>query len=167
MSSFRSGGGFGRGRDDRGFGGGGGGSRGGFRRGGFGGGGGGFGNRDDRQMYDAVCDNCGKPCKVPFQPTQGKPVYCSQCFEDKGGGTDRGDRGGRRDSRPSNGGGCNCDCKGCCEALNVKLDQIIKLLSLVEKVEAPKVEAPAVEAPTVEKKVKKVAVKKVASVKKG
>lgn len=33
-----------------------------------------------RQMYDAVCASCGKPCKVPFQPTEGRPVYCSDCF---------------------------------------------------------------------------------------
>ncbi len=33
-----------------------------------------------RVMYDAVCANCGKPCKVPFKPTEGRPVYCSECF---------------------------------------------------------------------------------------
>lgn len=33
-----------------------------------------------RQMYDAVCASCGKPCRVPFQPTEGRPVYCSDCF---------------------------------------------------------------------------------------
>ncbi len=34
----------------------------------------------DRQMYDAVCASCGKPCKVPFQPRSDRPVYCSDCF---------------------------------------------------------------------------------------
>ena len=33
-----------------------------------------------REMFDAVCAECGKPCKVPFNPTDGKPVYCSECF---------------------------------------------------------------------------------------
>ncbi|HOH10363.1 MAG TPA: zinc-ribbon domain containing protein [Bacillota bacterium] len=33
-----------------------------------------------RQMYDAVCTSCGAPCKVPFQPSGDKPVYCSDCF---------------------------------------------------------------------------------------
>jgi CxxC-x17-CxxC domain-containing protein len=37
--------------------------------------------RPVRQMYAAVCDNCGKQAMVPFQPTSGKPVYCSECFE--------------------------------------------------------------------------------------
>ncbi|BAK98665.1 hypothetical protein OBV_14670 [Oscillibacter valericigenes Sjm18-20] len=36
--------------------------------------------RGPRVMYDAVCANCGRPCKVPFQPTEGRPVYCSECF---------------------------------------------------------------------------------------
>lgn len=34
----------------------------------------------ERQMYDAVCAECGKPCKVPFQPRDDRPVYCSECF---------------------------------------------------------------------------------------
>lgn len=33
-----------------------------------------------RTMYDAVCAECGKECKVPFNPTEGKAVYCSECF---------------------------------------------------------------------------------------
>src|SRR5262245_49234128 len=37
--------------------------------------------RPARQMYTATCDNCGKQATVPFQPTSGKPVYCSECFE--------------------------------------------------------------------------------------
>lgn len=38
------------------------------------------GQKPTRVMYDAVCAACGKPCKVPFQPTEGRPVYCSECF---------------------------------------------------------------------------------------
>jgi CxxC-x17-CxxC domain-containing protein len=33
-----------------------------------------------RQMYDAVCSSCGKACKVPFEPHNDRPVYCSDCF---------------------------------------------------------------------------------------
>ena len=36
--------------------------------------------KGNREMFDAVCAECGKPCKVPFNPTEGKPVYCSECF---------------------------------------------------------------------------------------
>jgi CxxC-x17-CxxC domain-containing protein len=45
-----------------------------------GGGGGGYGGGGSRQMYDAVCADCGSDCQVPFQPRQDRPVYCSDCF---------------------------------------------------------------------------------------
>lgn len=82
-----------------------GGSRGGKRfgdRGGFGGGkrfGGGRDRGGDRPtMHQAVCDECGNDCEVPFRPTGDKPIYCSNCFKDKGGSRDSGNR---RDSRAS------------------------------------------------------------------
>ena len=57
--------------------------------------------RGDREMFDAVCDECGDNCKVPFKPTGNKPIFCSHCFEKQGGSDSRrNDRGGdRRDSR--------------------------------------------------------------------
>ncbi len=36
--------------------------------------------RGERQMYDAVCSECGKPCQVPFEPRNDRPIYCSDCF---------------------------------------------------------------------------------------
>lgn len=33
-----------------------------------------------RQMFDAVCAECGNNCKVPFEPHDDRPVYCSDCF---------------------------------------------------------------------------------------
>ncbi|MDQ3072154.1 MAG: RNA-binding protein [Bacteroidota bacterium] len=60
-------------------GGGGGGSRGGS--GGYGGGGGGGYSSGPRQMYPAVCSECGKDTEVPFQPRSDKPVYCRECFQ--------------------------------------------------------------------------------------
>jgi CxxC-x17-CxxC domain-containing protein len=49
---------------------------------GGGGGGGGYGSRDrgPREMFAATCSNCGREAQVPFRPTSGKPVYCSDCF---------------------------------------------------------------------------------------
>lgn len=52
----------------------------------FGGGHKGGFDRKDRgpvTMHQAVCNQCGKPCEVPFRPTDGKPVYCNVCFRDK------------------------------------------------------------------------------------
>lgn len=45
-----------------------------------GGGGGGYRERAPREMFEAVCSNCGKTASVPFRPTSGKPVYCDDCF---------------------------------------------------------------------------------------
>ena len=33
-----------------------------------------------RQMFRAVCAECGKETEVPFEPRSGKPVYCSDCY---------------------------------------------------------------------------------------
>ncbi len=33
-----------------------------------------------RQMFPAVCAECGKDTEVPFQPREGRPVYCSECY---------------------------------------------------------------------------------------
>ncbi|QUC64869.1 hypothetical protein NsoK4_00875 [Nitrosopumilus sp. K4] len=35
----------------------------------------------DREMFSAVCGDCGNECKLPFEPKFNKPVYCSECFE--------------------------------------------------------------------------------------
>ncbi len=31
----------------------------------------------------AVCSGCGKETTVPFKPTQGRPVFCRECFQNK------------------------------------------------------------------------------------
>ncbi len=41
---------------------------------------GGYRERGPREMFEATCSNCGKEAQVPFRPTSGKPVYCSDCF---------------------------------------------------------------------------------------
>jgi len=37
--------------------------------------------RGDREMHKATCGDCCKDCEVPFEPSQYKPVYCSECFQ--------------------------------------------------------------------------------------
>jgi len=82
--SYGAGGGYsagGSGGSGGGYGGGGGGGYG-------GGGGGGYGrDRGPREMFTATCSNCGKDAQVPFRPTSGKPVYCSDCFRTMRGGS--------------------------------------------------------------------------------
>jgi len=56
------------------------------RRASGGAGGGSYGNRDaggPREFFTATCSNCGKEARVPFQPRGDKPVYCSDCFEQR------------------------------------------------------------------------------------
>jgi CxxC-x17-CxxC domain-containing protein len=71
-----------------------GGSDGGYSSGGYGGGYSSGGGRGEREMFSATCSGCGQEAKVPFQPSGEKPVYCSTCFQQRGGGGDRSGRGG-------------------------------------------------------------------------
>jgi CxxC-x17-CxxC domain-containing protein len=181
MGEFRQGGG------SR-FGGGHGGHGGGFKaRGGpFGGGNRGGGFRSDRgpvTMHKVICDECKKPCEVPFLPTAGKPVYCSACFGGKkemGGGDRGGDRGGfqkksfgdyKTPPRTDFGNDVKKvsgeEIKKQIEVLNVKID---RLTSVIEKMSAgnkPVVEVkevvkatPVAKAAPVKKVAKKVSKKK-------
>jgi len=134
-------------------------------------------SRGDRPMFDATCDTCGKRFQLPFRPTGEKPVYCNDCFDKEGGSTSS---ISRSVSAPTN------QYKEQFEALNSKLDKILKILNpvvavkeekkevIVEKkkeavVEKKVVAAKKVVAPKKEiaKKVKKVVVKKPIAKKKG
>ena len=39
-----------------------------------------YGYTPRRQLFPAVCADCGKETEVPFEPSQGRPVYCSDCY---------------------------------------------------------------------------------------
>jgi len=116
-SRSRSDGGPGRGRSDRG-------RSGGFDRDSpreFGGRGrgrsGGFGGRDRRpEMHEAVCDKCGNDCEVPFRPTEGKPIYCDNCFKDKSREAGSRSEIGKPKSNEN------------IDQINKKLDKILKIL---------------------------------------
>jgi CxxC-x17-CxxC domain-containing protein len=34
-----------------------------------------------KPRFEAICNNCGINTTVPFEPTQGKPVYCIDCYK--------------------------------------------------------------------------------------
>ncbi len=71
-------------------------------------------NRSERTtMHEAVCDKCGKKCEVPFNPTEGKPVYCSDCFRSI-------EKPGSKD---------NLSARDF-EQINEKLDKIMKALKI-------------------------------------
>lgn len=119
------------------------------------------GGRDfgrDKTMYVAVCDSCGDKCEVPFRPTSGKPVYCSKCFDQMGGGSDRG-RGGDRGGRSGGNDGLSKQIAD----LNSKLDRILDALvktPAASKAAEEKTKAPAKEKKKAETKPKKEAAAK-------
>jgi CxxC-x17-CxxC domain-containing protein len=44
----------------------------------------GAGGQGQRRIEtSAVCSQCGKETTVPFRPTQGRPVYCRECFQQR------------------------------------------------------------------------------------
>jgi len=71
----------------------------------------------DKRMFDAICDKCGKRFELPFRPTGDKPVYCNECF----------DRGGN--SLNKNNDKAVNQYKEQFDMLNAKLDRIIKALT--------------------------------------
>ena len=91
-----------------------GGSRGGFSR--DSGSRGGRDRRDRPEMHEVTCDQCNKQCKVPFLPSSDKPVYCSECFEEKGNSRSSGSRSG----------GSSSELK----VINEKLDKIMRALKI-------------------------------------
>ena len=32
------------------------------------------------RLFATNCSKCGLPTEVPFQPTDGRPVYCRECY---------------------------------------------------------------------------------------
>ena len=39
-----------------------------------------YGSQGQRAMFPAVCASCSKQTQVPFEPRNGRPVYCSNCY---------------------------------------------------------------------------------------
>jgi len=101
------------------------------------------GDRGEKQMFNAVCDECGNECQVPFKPTAGKPILCDDCFK-----KNKKSFGGRTEN--------NEELMKQIKMLNEKID---KLTSLLEPKKNTKEEKP------IEKKEKKV-VKKAEKVEK-
>ncbi|KKQ29710.1 MAG: hypothetical protein US43_C0004G0054 [Candidatus Levybacteria bacterium GW2011_GWA1_37_16] len=112
-----------------------------------------FGRRDfggDRPMHQAICGKCNKECEVPFKPTGSRPVFCKDCFQNKrASGPMRFDNNyPRHSSLEDRGSSINRSAqlqyKEQFEALNAKLDKILRILepkiaTVVVSAEAPKV----------------------------
>lgn len=71
------------------------------QRGGGGYGSGSYNSGGRREMFPAVCAQCGKATEVPFQPRTDRPVYCPECYtaqRHSNGFERRSSGGGRRRS---------------------------------------------------------------------
>lgn len=47
------------------------------------GGGGGARRSYNKPQYEVICSNCGVETTVPFEPSDDRPVYCSECFRNR------------------------------------------------------------------------------------
>ena len=36
--------------------------------------------KPQKEFFETTCHKCGGPALVPFQPSNDRPVYCSECF---------------------------------------------------------------------------------------
>ena len=100
----------------------------------------GFGDRGARrplEMNDVTCDKCGKECQVPFRPTGGKPVYCSECFRASGNAPDSGSRNNfsRNDRQSSSGQSQSGISAQQFNQLNEKVDKMLAILESLEVIE--------------------------------
>ena len=66
------------------------------------------------EMFETTCDRCKKRCEVPFKPSGGKPVYCSDCF--------------RKNESFDQNNGANSTSSSDLNQINKKLDKILELL---------------------------------------
>ena len=77
-------------------------------------------DRGELRMTRVTCDSCGKKCEVPFRPTEGKPVYCRECF-------------GGKDEKKSSSAPQSCSCKLSDQDLDIingKLNKIMEALGI-------------------------------------
>ena len=111
-------------------------------------------------MHRATCAECGDSCEVPFRPTGGKPVFCSNCFR-------------KEDKKPSHGQSHSNthseskkpdQFKEQLEKLNYKLDKILKFLDPTPKESVVVAPEQKVKTPKPKKEAKKESKKEVKKV---
>jgi len=88
---------------------------------------------EKRTMHKVICDKCGQSCEVPFKPTEGKPVYCSDCFRKDDAPRQESRFGSRREFRPKHGSSESRQESDKLAAefqqINAKLDKILEILN--------------------------------------
>lgn len=114
-------------------------------------------------MHKTICSNCGKECEVPFKPNGSKPVFCRECFQNnRSSDSTRSENFPRRSNFEDRGNNqinkpvAEPQYREQFEALNTKLDKILNLLAVKEKVKEIEVSEPSqvseIKVPVVKKK---------------
>jgi len=86
-------------------------------------------NYSEKQMHNAVCDECGNNCEIPFKPMSNKPIYCNDCFS-----------AGKKKNHETNN---EEHYKQQFEELNTKLDKIMKVLEILQSKKQYIIEKPS------------------------
>jgi CxxC-x17-CxxC domain-containing protein len=137
---------------------------------------GGFNPKDraprETKSYPATCSDCGKACDVPFRPDGVKPVLCRDCYSKKSlttnmtGNRDRFTQTEQRGHTPATPAVPSVEINQIVKqltALEVKVNQILELIKVSEKLATT---IPELAAEEVKEVVKPVVVKKKAVAKK-
>ncbi len=66
---------------------------------------------EDRKMYPAICSECGEKCEVPFEPVEGKPVKCKECYKKGRPKRFKNNRGFKREMHEAICSKCNKNCQ--------------------------------------------------------
>jgi len=94
------------------------------------------GSFERKEMHKAVCCECGMDCKVPFVPTEGKSVFCSECFTKRDGGEykrpfqksfERGNSTGRGQDKSFSSDGLERQLK----EINTKLEKVLESMETI------------------------------------
>jgi len=107
-------------------------------------------NDGPKQMFPAICSQCGQSCEVPFKPTGDRPVFCSNCFKKQGGPQARfapKSFGHKPEFRPAQVGSANTGggvTRAQFDSLNAKLDKILTILNTNAVPETPKMDKPKI-----------------------
>ena len=104
-------------------------------------------NLGPKAMHNAICNKCSRDCQVPFRPNGRKPVLCSDCFRDANSTyAERSDNkysqrqsfGSKTFSREPDRNSNHPAYKEQFEAINIKLDKILSLITTKDKSKSAK-----------------------------
>jgi CxxC-x17-CxxC domain-containing protein len=109
--------------------------------------------REGVELFDAICSKCGNACQVPFRPNGQKPVYCRACFGSPTSAPAGRENFIRRDVpmapiAPRIEDRSIADLKQQMNAMNAKMDNILRIVETLSKPKPIVSVAPIITPPT-------------------